>query len=76
MMRTTFALLLTFFVTVPAFAAGTRFAGPTPAMTAACRGDVMRFCRAVARDDVQRHNCMAEHFSQLSKGCANALSGN
>src|SRR5262249_23719586 len=46
----------------------------TPQQQRACRGDVLRLCRAVKdQDDFTIANCLKAHDSQLSSACRRVL---
>jgi len=53
--------------------AGESQAAANAEVTAACRSDVLKFCRSVATNETKRQACMKAHVSELSQGCLDAL---
>ena len=54
--------------------AGAAFAQGTPQQRAACRGDVVRFCKGIEGTDAI-HGCLQSNFSRISQRCQKVLSG-
>jgi hypothetical protein len=46
----------------------------TPQQQAACRPDVLRFCRGI-RDDYAVADCLREHMGRLRHTCRNVIEG-
>jgi hypothetical protein len=54
--------------------AGAAFAQGTPQQRAACRSDVVRFCKGMS-DTGAIHGCLQQHYSRLHPRCQKVLSG-
>jgi hypothetical protein len=54
--------------------AGAAFAQGTPQQRAACRGDVVRFCKGIEGPDAI-HSCLQSKYSQISERCRKVLAG-
>jgi hypothetical protein len=67
------ALRLTIALAFVAFA-GAAFAQGTPQQRAACRGDVVRFCKGIEGPDAI-HGCLQANYSRISERCRKVLSG-
>jgi hypothetical protein len=67
------ALRLTIVLASVAFA-GAAFAQGTPQQRAACRGDVVRFCKGIEGSDAI-HGCLQSKYSQITERCRKVLSG-
>ena len=67
MLRLTVALALVSFT-------GAAFAQGTPQQRAACRGDVVRFCKGKEGVDAI-HSCLQSNYSKISARCQKVLSG-
>ena len=66
MLRILSTILLCLLMSAPASAV-------PKAVQLACHSDVLKFCRAVINDAAKRHDCMKEHYYDLSDGCKSAI---
>lgn len=54
--------------------AGAAHAQGTPQQRAACRSDVVRFCKGIENPDAI-HSCLQSNYSKISARCKTVLSG-
>ena len=55
--------------------AGAAYAQGTPQQRAACRSDVVRFCKGMGEDTGAIHGCLQSNYSKISPRCQKVISG-
>lgn len=73
MLRCRVVILAASLLTLPSTAA---LSSGTPEEQAACRPDVMRFCKQAGTDEMVVLFCLKDHREKLSKACRKVLEDN